>query len=277
MFGISCKDQKWIEFVEKLDTTFFRHVELNIYDVSKASLIYDKKYLDSLIALGKKKEISFSVHALDGINLGEKIDRIRECSVIILAEALRIAEYIGAKWVTVHLGTAGFSSKDREKKWKRLNLAIQSLNQAIQISSTTKVKLAVENLYQYRSEKAKSKLGDSPEEISYVLSNVCEKERVAFLCDVGHANILTSIETMMNQYCNGLNEAIIAAHVHFNNGVEDTHESLDKYGVKCKPVLSYLYDLYKRGGFLVFESYSLEENMSSRKVVENAFIKFRSA
>lgn len=277
MFGISCKEQNWIEFVEKLDTTFFDHVELNIYDVSKASLIYDKKCLDNLIALGKKKGISFSVHALDGINLGEKIDRIRECSVMILAEALKIAEYIEAKWVTVHLGIAGFSSKDREKKWKRLNLVIQSLNQAIQISETTKVKLAVENLYQYSSEKAKSKLGDSPEEIAYVLNNVCEQDRVAFLCDVGHANILTSIEKMMNQYCNGFNEAIIAAHVHFNNGVEDTHESLEKYEVECKPVLSYLYDIYRRGGILVFESYSLDENMESRKIVENAFIKFRNA
>ena len=277
MFGISCKEQNWIEFVEKLNTVCFRHVELNIYDVSKTSSIYNKEYLNCLITLAEKKEVSLSVHALDGINLGEKIDRIRECSVMILAETLRIAEYIGAKWVTVHLGTAGFSSEERKKKFKRLDIAIEALNHVIEISGTTKVKLAVENLYQYGAEKAKSKLGDSPEEIKYVLSNVFYKDRFAFLCDIGHANILKPIEKMMNEYCNCFKEDVIAAHIHFNNGVEDTHESLEKYGSECKSVLSYLYDLYNRGVILVFESYSLEENLESRKVIENVFIKLRNA
>lgn len=268
-YGIACKTQDWVGFLENVNNELFTHVELNIYDVSEDSVIYNNKYLDDVKKVSKARNLILSVHALDGINLAEKIDRIRQASIDIVADSLVVAEYINAKWVTVHMGTTGFSYLHKEKKKKRLDIAISAIKDAIGQSKTKNVIVAIENLYKHAPEQEKCKVGCDIQEIKYVLNYLTG--RVAFIFDLGHTNLFCDDIQIVNEYINSLGEYIVGSHIHFNNGKEDSHESISIYDEKVKYYIKHLYTLFEQKKPLIFESYSLEENMSSRQYIEKNF------
>ncbi len=210
------KGNDWIGFIENIDNHIFSHVELYVNNVDKDSFIFQNTYLDAVLDAATKKEVSLSLHCLMGINLGEKIGRIRNASIEILSDVVKAAEHLGALWVTTHMGTAGLLNSDKKKESR-----LQFVSDAIyKIASQNNCCIGIENAFCVPDNVRPVKLGDKPKEIEFLLSNLESRKNVGLVLDFGHAKI--NLDSF-NSYCNRLLNKIIAVHFHWNNGECDSH------------------------------------------------------
>lgn len=265
--GISCKSEDWIEMIRKIDSSIFQHVELNIYNADSDARMFDKNYLNQVKKLLEGKKLSVSVHTIEGTNLAEKVNRIRQASVDILVDTIKMAEYINAKWVVTHIGNGGFSGSNREKKRDRNNIAVQSIKEILCRCRNMKTKLALENLYNLPSEQKKCKLGSTIEEFEYIFSQI-NTNKVGLLYDVGHNNIGIDKRISNRHFLTMFPEQLIAIHIHYNDGIEDLHYGLNrfpfaKYEDELKLIKSFEREIY-----LVCESYTWDENIGSQMILK---------
>ncbi|WP_240420358.1 sugar phosphate isomerase/epimerase family protein [Paenibacillus periandrae] len=266
IYGICQKIQgDWLEFLESEQNLDFTHIELYSSDVSPESYMFDHSYLTKVKETSSKKNYSLSLHAIQGINLGEKVRRLRNVSRDIVIETLYCGEYIDAKWVTIHLGTAGFSSERIDKKKHRLDLVIETLHEILEVTKNLKINIAIENLPRCPPSFAKTRLGDSKEEFEYIFSHI-KSERLKMLFDIGHARILECESNTVNQFIEKVFDRILAFHLHWNDKYEDSHLPLDDSSkIVLLKILQYL--LSDRP--LLFECYSRQDNLKSAKILRS--------
>lgn len=265
MIGLSCKDPNWINFfslANEIQKAGFTHVELCIYDMEYDSCLFQDQYLKQVKKYLEKFHFTASVHMIQGINLAEKVPRIRQAAIDILKDTITIAGKLEAQWVTVHLGSAGFSNKNKLKKEQRLQYAIESLQQVEPMLMEQNIKLALENLPNMPDGQQKCKIGSSPDEFIY-LFRMLNNKYYRMLFDFGHANIYKPTENYIEAFAQELTEHVIAYHVHFNDGKEDMHVSLPHYEKEVEKHLPVLKLHFSRGIPFIFESYTLSENMES--------------
>ncbi len=198
-----------------------KHVEIRVDDIDRGSLLFDSEYRRSLRSLRDTKGLTLSAHSFAGVNLAERIDRLRATSIDLFREQIEFCDDIGAEWLTLHAGTCGFSS-DSGKKASRAQIAAESIRRLIEQTGGSRVRLAVENVRRIAPGLLKCYVGDDVYELASILD--ASPQRVGFVFDTGHANLdgASTPESLLKP----LLPRLIAAHVHANNGSEDTHAAL---------------------------------------------------
>ncbi len=264
--GISCKNENWLEEIGKVDTVRFQHIELNIYNADRNAKMFDVNYLDQVKKKLREKNLSVSVHTIEGTNFAEKVNRIRKASVDILRDTLEMADYIDAGWVVVHVGNAGFSCTDKEKKKVRGEIAAQSIREAMELYSDCRTRIALENLYRYPPEQKKCKIGSDIEEFELFFRWI-NSDKVRLLYDMGHDHICNGESDCGKHFLEVLRDKVIAMHIHYNDGVEDLHYGLDKYVLSSYQRELDLIGTLKNEVCLVCESYTPKENIASQEIL----------
>ncbi len=243
----------------------FEHIEINVDDISYQSLIYDENYIELINQFAQKNEVTLSVHSCTDLNLGERVDRIREAAFKITMEIAEFCVKIHATYLVVHLGYCGFHSNARKKE-QRLQMVMNDLYSVLTFlknhGSTLlkkKKKLVEYNCY-------KSYLGDTYSDFEYI-DGINGNKNIGYLFDIGHYNInneRTSIE-----FINKFRNRIQAYHVHRNDGVRDLHLALnDEWILENSELHNLLLQEYKSGKIVIFENYSIEEMKASKSAFQ---------
>lgn len=225
--GVCCKKgNEWLDYLGRLDGHGFEHIELNIADVSPRSPIYDPAYRARVKRAVGELGLGVSLHCIGGTNLAEKVDRIRQVSLDIACEAVEVADALGARWVTLHLGTAGISNADPARKRTRLALVVDSIEQILARTAGSTVQLGLENLPRLPETQALSRLGDCAEELAIVLGGL-PSPRVGVVFDLGHARINRPTDQHVRDFLAAVGARVIGFHLHWNDGREDLHAPLE--------------------------------------------------
>jgi sugar phosphate isomerase/epimerase len=261
-YGVtSGHSQDWLAFLETAAQCGFAHVELRAFDAEPEAPIYDPRYLEAIRGFTRTHGMRLSVHVVSGINLAEKLPRLRRVSVDILLGTMEAAEYLGADWVTVHLGSAGFNN-DSQQKRKRLDLAAESLRTVLEETKGMCVNLAVENLVRIPADKRHCRMGDSPADFAYLFECLAS-ERLRTVFDLGHS-VVESAEADALSLLEALSGRLIGMHVHWNHHLHDEHGSVGTEALReCPRLLDRTVQLIRAGTVPVFESFSMGEVASS--------------
>jgi sugar phosphate isomerase/epimerase len=265
--GICCKKGLgWKHLIHSIDGMGFEHVELGIPGSDPDSPMFDTFYLQQIRALAEERELPLSVHSPMGTNLAEKVNRIREVSVQIVCEAVKTAETIGARWVTVHLGSAGFSNGESAQKSRRMEIVASAVREILQRTEGSPVLLGLENLPCNPAELGFCRMGDRGEELRYVLDQV-SSDRLGVIIDLAHARI-TAHDTAFRELVAAVRERILGFHVHWNDRRTDTHSAIPREArEELEGYLETIRELVTADAPLLLESYKLEDNLTSLHVL----------
>jgi sugar phosphate isomerase/epimerase len=266
--GVCCKKaNEWLDYLARLDGHGFEHIELNIADVSPRSPIYDPAYRDRVKRAAGELGLGVSVHCIGGTNLAEKVDRIRQVSLDIACEAVEVADALGARWVTLHLGTAGISNADPARKRARLDLVADSIEHILARTAGSAVQLGLENLPRLPPEQALSRLGDCAEELAIVLAR-CASPRVGVVFDLGHARINRPTDQYVRDFLAAVGPRVIGFHLHWNDSREDLHAPLDagERDELCSYLATIGRELHHPAPVLL-ECHSLSDNLACAAVL----------
>lgn len=198
-----------------------RHLEMRIDDIEKDSIMYSAAFRRELRSFCNGEGLSLSIHAFAGINLAEKIGRLRQHCVELHLEQMEFCEAVGARWLNLHLGTCGFS-QDAERKASRLALAAESIDRLINETIGSPVGLGLENVERLPSGLKKAYLGDCLAELKAILDN--GGDRIGAVFDIGHANLNPEREPA--DLLAELEHRLWGVHVHANAGATDEHAPL---------------------------------------------------
>jgi sugar phosphate isomerase/epimerase len=266
--GVCCKKgNEWLDYLARLGGHGFEHIELNIADVSPRSPIYDPAYRDRVKHATEDLGLGVSLHCLGGTNLAEKVDRIRQVSLDIACEAVEVADALGARWLTLHLGTAGISNADPARKRARLDVVVDSIERILARTAGSGVMLGLENLPRLPAEQALSRLGDCAEELAIVLTR-CTSPRVGVVFDLGHARINRPGDGYVRDFLAAVGPRIIGFHLHWNDSREDLHAPLD--AGECAELCGYLAAIDEQLDHpapVLLECYSLSDNLACAAVL----------
>lgn len=211
----------------------FSHIEMRVMDVNLEGDLFNHQCASELGNTLAKAGLSLSLHSFSGVNLGEKVDRIRSTCVDIVVDQMLFGERAGAKWLTVHLGSGGFAY-DAARKQRRLDFAIESIQQVLEQTAGSKICIAIENLHRLPLDRQKTYLGDRLGEFEYLMQRL-PHPRVGILFDIGHAGL--NPERPALEFLKALPTRILGVHVHQNDGERDLHQPLTEDWVTHQPVL----------------------------------------
>jgi sugar phosphate isomerase/epimerase len=266
--GVCCKKgNDWLGFLAGLSGHGFEHIELNIADESPGSRVYDPLYCQQVRRLIDELGMSVSLHCMEGINLGEKVSRLRAVSMDIVCEAVELAEVLGAAWLTLHLGAAGISNAQPDRKRARLELVADTLEQILARTAGSKVVLGLENLPRIPPGHAMSRLGDCAEEFAIMLARLTSP-RIGVVFDVGHARINRLADRQLRDFMSVIGARAVGVHLHWNDEVEDLHAPLH---IQARNELSGHLDAIGAelapSAAVLLECHSLAENLASARVL----------
>jgi sugar phosphate isomerase/epimerase len=266
--GVCCKKgNEWLDYLARLDGHGFEHIELNIADVSPRSPIYDPAYRQRVKRAVSELGLGLSLHCVGGTNLAEKVDRIRQVSLDIVCEAVEVADDLGARWLTLHLGTAGISNAHPERKRARLGLVADSIEQILARTAGSQVMLGLENLPRLLPVQALSRIGDCAEELEAVLARLASP-RVGVVFDIGHARINRPADRYVRDFLAVVGPRVLGFHLHWNDGIEDIHAPLDDR--ERDELCGYLDAIgaqLTHPAPVLLECHSLSENLASAAVL----------
>lgn len=256
--GISCKDiNKFDECLRIIEKYNLFHIELQVSSIEKNSFIYSEKMINNICRECSELGITVSIHSFTGINLSEKITRIRNEIIKITKEIIDITEYMSGTHLILHMGNAGFRF-DCAKKNSRLDYAICSINELEEYSRNMIMNIAIENVDRLDSN-IKCYLGDCIEDFEYVIDRLIYPD-IGVLFDVGHMNLSNNAEITTRRFLDQFYSNIVAVHLHTNNGLTDQHLGVDnKWFEKYRECL----DLFEK--LVILENYSISEMEKSLK------------
>lgn len=223
--GISCKKIKdFDDSLRMIEDNNLSHIELQVNSIEKDSFIYSDKVINSICEQCKKLGITLSVHSFTGINLSEKVDRIRNEIIKITKEIIDITEYMSGTHLVLHLGNAGVRF-DNIKKLNRLDITINTIDELEKYSRNMKMNIALENVDRLEND-IKCYLGDCIEDFEYIYKKI-EYPDTKMIFDIGHMNLSPNAELSAKRFLDTYNDNITAVHLHTNNGLVDQHLGID--------------------------------------------------
>jgi sugar phosphate isomerase/epimerase len=232
-----------------IEASGVRHVELRITNMEPGASFYDPAHRRGLRQDLDNLGVSRSVHAMAGVNLAEKVHALRSTGLALFVDQLELCAEIGARWLTVHVGTCGFD-RNHPKRADRLALAAQSLDELIALTPSSKVLLGLENVERVPDGLRKSYLGDCGADLLELRRG--RDARIGFVFDIGHVALNSDADGL--ELLLALEGALLAAHIHSNDGVEDIHHSLTpEWMAERSAVFKRLFMLSRRGAPLIAE------------------------
>jgi len=229
-------------------STFCLHSESLTSALDKISSVSDHievmdeglHFLESaevLMSYSKK----FSIHAPSrGTNIASLLEPIRQASVDVIAQCIRIAAEVNAG-VVVHPGYFAWA-EERQKAEQQLRTSLSELSY---IGKEFSVQYLVENMGNWdyfflKTPDELSLIGDTP-----------------FALDVGHAHQNHCLEEFLGVPASHY-------HLHDNNGKEDSHLPIGEGTIDFKPVIK---AVHKNGIIPVIEVATMEGVLKSIDVL----------
>lgn len=237
------------------------HLEVRVDDVERSSLLFSESYQAELARICADLGLTLSVHSFAGVNLAEKVPRVRQCCVELFVEQMNFCDRVGAEWLTVHAGTCGFGAGDARKQ-ARLSIASEAIAEVLERTAGTAVRIGIENVERLPAGLSKTYLGDCLLELNTLYSAL--PERAGFVFDAGHANLNPQRDA--TSLFAELQDRLLSVHVHANDGRRDLHTALSAGWVEAnRKLVEAMLCAGARGCPLIVEHYSIE---SARKSVE---------
>ena len=218
-FGISTMVY-YQEPLEKL-LPYLHNWKIEIMEIRPKVGHFQPQRLEEVIELKKRLQqngiLVKSIHMpIDGVDIShpEEYDRIR--SVREVEKTIMIASNLKAELVVVHPGANCHKADDRKK---RLALSIESLEEIVDFSESTSIKIALENTLPGR-------VGDRWEEIQQIMEGVPSKN-LGICLDTGHYLVNYQHIIQNDLYLDKLpinwQDKLFHIHIHDNNGKGDAH------------------------------------------------------
>jgi sugar phosphate isomerase/epimerase len=241
-----------------------RHLEMRIDEIGASGPMRDAAFRRDLRILCENEGLTLSFHALAGVNLAEKIERLREVCVDMHCEQLEFCEAVGASWLNLHLGTCGFG-QDARRKADRLAIAGDSLDRLVEKTAGMSVGLGLENVERLPDGLKKAYLGDRLDELRAVLDP--RGDRIGAVLDIGHANINPERPTV--DLLASLSHRLLSVHVHANAGDSDHHAPLTLDWVDARrPLFDALARVSSTGVPLIAEHHTVEDATATLSLLQ---------
>jgi sugar phosphate isomerase/epimerase len=171
--------------------------------LSRENLSFFKETLESV-------GLNVTVHApFSDLNIASFNRRIREVSLRILEETMKLASELGVKAVTVHPGHCSPVSRKYQKEY--IEIHRKSLGALAEFSEEYGIPVGVENMPKFPILDAQT-----PERLAILVEDI----DVGITFDVGHLNTTTrDFEGFLRLF----RDRIVAVHMHDNRGRSDEH------------------------------------------------------
>jgi sugar phosphate isomerase/epimerase len=180
-------------------------------------------------ALVRRREIVSRYHAPyeAPMDLASADGRLRSAAEgsAVLVQCLDRAERLGARLVTLHLGTC----PPGEGRARALDRVIESIRLTLPELERRRVRLALEN---HTKAIIQGSMGDHPEDFDLLMS-VLPAEWVGRTLDVGHAHINGHLDEFLSRPF----DRVWNIHLHDNNGREDEHLPIGEGAIPWDEVL----------------------------------------
>lgn len=178
-----------------------------------------------------RSNITVTYHApFQDCNLANTHEDLRRSAVEAVNNSLDAAAAAGAGAVVVHGGTLRPQYPERVRDLGR-EAAVTSLRECSRHADAVGVPLCIEN---QRETTTKHRLTAYPERFAALLDDVAAAApRPSITFDVGHAKA-TGVE--ISDFIDTFGEEIKVAHLHTNDGTEDTHDPLPEFREVAKPI-----------------------------------------
>ena len=145
--------------------------------------------------------------------------------VEVLLECLARAERLGARLMTLHLG----SCPDESERGEALKRIAEGIRVSLPDLERRRIRLALEN---HTKAIIQSSLGDQPEDFDWLMACL-PAEWVGMTLDIGHAHINGHMEEFLSRPF----DRVWNMHLHDNKGSEDEHLPLGEGSIRWKEVL----------------------------------------
>jgi len=221
IYGLSVRNRK-MYFDLKNRNSFLgaKQLEFRINSIDDDSEMEDTQYWEIISEECKKKEIKISIHMFDSINLGERVNCVREVYLKAIKKLIDLIVGVGGEYIVLHLGMGGFSYESHKKK-ERLMIVVDSLQMLLSYCPSN-IYIAIENMIRIESA-YKCYLGDCKEDFLFIFDRI-DDPRLKMIFDVGHANIKQLVPPIV--FIDQLYNKILAFHLHWNDGNSDQHNIL---------------------------------------------------
>lgn len=230
------------------------HLEMRITDIEAGGMLHDRAHRADLIDILRGEGINASLHSYPGVNLAERIGRIRMTAVEIVAEQMEFGEKIGALWLSVHLGTCGFS-RGSARKADRLAGGIEAVERLLERTAGMNIRVGLENTQRLPDGCMKSYLGDTPDECLWMMSAL-PADRVGMVFDTGHAAIDPVVPAA--SFLDAVYPRVLGVHLHANDGMADLHEPItDAWLARNAEMMTRLRALNGAGRPIIVEHHTL--------------------
>lgn len=249
--------------VQLLRDLSLAHLEVRVDDVERSSLLFSEPYQAELARIRADLGLTLSVHSYAGVNLAEKVARVRQCCVEVFVEQMNFCGRVGAEWLTVHAGTCGFGAGDARKQ-ARLSIAAEAMAEVLERTAGSPVRIGIENVERLPAGLSKAYLGDCLLELNALYSAL--PGRAGFVFDAGHANL--NPERDAASLFTELRERLLSVHVHANDGRRDLHAALSAGWVEAnRRLMEAMLRAGTQGCPLIVEHYSIEAARQSLKTL----------
>ena len=247
----------------------FKHIELRIDNVEKDSPIFNEAFLRDINILKSKYNLSVSIHLREGLNLAEETPRLRQFLKKIILEQLRVGDFIGAKWATIHPGKCCFGDADSDKKQNSVRLVADLISQVIAECEMNGVNciIAIENLPMKYEQDGKCNIGDSLTELLQIKDLVLS-DNMRILFDVGHILLNDCTSKDFLKFDKKYLKSIIAWHFHWNDFKDDIHRPIEKQDLlKYGHLIDKFTELSSETKYIVLEI-EIEEAYKTRELLK---------
>lgn len=226
-----CVDRNPFSSVDELVATVARagFDRIEWFEFSEEELWTSPAMAARICALLRRHGLSVQYHAPyeKGFDLARVADRARtpEESAALLSRAMDRAERLGARLMTVHLGSCP-PGVDRVELLQRV---ADGVLRAVPELERRGIRLALENHTQAIID---SSIGDHPQDFEWLMAHL-RSDWVGRTLDIGHAHINSHLDAFLAQSF----DRVFNIHLHDNNGQRDEHLPLGAGTVPWEPVL----------------------------------------
>lgn len=284
----SCSKKKRIgEAVHELAELGFKNIEL-----TGGTAYYDSIESD-LVGLKKEYGLDYLIHNYFPpqkkdfvINLASRKADIKEKTLSLVKEALRLVKIFGKDLYTIHPGLAGEMLPELKNNFfitdgRTINLR-KDFYKALELLSekpiTRNFKIGIENLGLKTADNKFSFMCDN-DDIEQFLAYFKNNKTVGILLDLGHLNLASEIlrfdkDSMLNRIVDSYGEKIFAFHLSGNNGYIDSHSVLPvdswqlKYLIKHRKVfrgIPVVFEWHGAASKETYEHFQMIKDVLNRK------------
>lgn len=223
-----------IETISLAHQQGFQGVEITC-EYPRGPLDYTHETILQVKRLAQKYNMPLLVHApYHNVMLAEINPRIRDASVQSIKDGIDFASQIGARIITIHLGS---TTKSRLKHLCEIvrKALLNSIMTIIEYAEKYNLTVAIENVQSDVDSFWEEAFGKKAEEIIDILREV-DAKNIGITFDVGHANTIGDPVDFTIR----LAPYIVNVHLHDNDGTRDQHLVIGEGKIDFRTILRIL-------------------------------------